>query len=329
MRRSFIRLCTGLFLLAFGSVCLAQDNAWPSKPLTLVVPFPPGNTADLVARVIAPPLSKALGQPVIIDNRPGAGGNIAAQAVARADKDGHLLLLTTGNPLVINPVIYKSTGFDPDRDFSPVAVIGTVPMVLVANKDFPPNTLAQFISYVRENGATTSYASVGQGTFTHMGMEMFLLASGLQATHIPYKGAAPAQTDLIGGRVQFMFDSIASSNGQLKGGRVKAIAVTSSTRSPFLQSTPTVAESSDPKLKDFEVVVWAGLFAPAGTPNAAVVRLNDEVNKILRSPEYQAQLASQFIRTSDPMNPDQFSALVKADRARWSKVAQDIGLELQ
>ncbi|HYG44835.1 MAG TPA: tripartite tricarboxylate transporter substrate-binding protein, partial [Bordetella sp.] len=201
---------------------MAHAQSWPTKPVTLVIPFPPGNTADLVARALQDPLGKALGQPVIVDNKPGAGGNIAVQNVARADNDGYTLLLTTGSPLVINPALYQNLPFDAERDFTPVAIVGSIPMVLIARNDLPVNSVAEFLSYARNNASTLTYASVGQGTFTHLGMELFTRAADLHLTHSPYRGASAAHLDLIGGRVDFMFDSVASSNALLKGGRVKA-----------------------------------------------------------------------------------------------------------
>jgi tripartite-type tricarboxylate transporter receptor subunit TctC len=305
------------------------QTTWPSKPLTLVIPFPPGNTADLVARTLQEPLRKALGQPVIVDNKPGAGGNIAAQAVARADKDGHTLLVTTGSPLVLNPAVYKRLPFDAEKDFAPVAIVGSIPMVLIARNDLPVSSLAELLTYARANESKVTYASVGQGTFTHLGMELFAKAVGLKLTHVPYKGASPAHADLIGGRIDFMFDSLASSNIMLKAGRVKALAVTAAKRTPFLMDVPTVVEASAGKLTDFDVTVWTGLFAPAGTPPDAVRRLNEEITKLLRSPDFRAQLAAQFIRADDPLTPAQFTQRVKADRDRWSSVARGINLELQ
>ncbi|ARP93120.1 Bug family tripartite tricarboxylate transporter substrate binding protein [Bordetella genomosp. 13] len=324
------RILLALFGLAIGLApghAPAQD--WPAKPVTLVIPFPPGNTADLVARALQDPLGKALGQAIIVDNKPGAGGNIAVQNVARAPSDGYTLLLTTGSPLVINPALYRDLPFDAERDFAPVAIIGSIPMVLIARNSLPVNSMAEFLSYTRQNEFSLTYASVGQGTFTHLGMELFTRAAGLDLTHSPYKGASAAHLDLIGGRVDFMFDSVASSNALLKGGRVKALAVTSPQRSPFLPDVPTMVESADDSLADFEVTVWTGLFAPAGTPAEVVTRLNREIGVLLRSPAFTEQLAQQFIRADTPLTPEQFEQRVQSDRARWMGLSRNINLALQ
>jgi tripartite-type tricarboxylate transporter receptor subunit TctC len=324
LRRALLLIAT---LLSATTITFAQ--AWPTKPVTLVIPFPPGNTADLVARVLQPALTAALGVPVIVDNRPGAGGNVAAQFVARADKDGSTLLLTTLSPLVINPSVFRSPGFDAERDFTTVAGLGTIPMVLIARKDFPASTLPQFIEYVRTNQDKVTYASVGNGTFTHLGMELFNRSLGLRVTHVPYRGAGPAHQDLQGGRVDFMFDSVASSSTQIKGERVKPIATSGRTRSPFVMEAPTVIESGGAALRDFDVTVWTGLFAPTGTPPPVVSRMNDEINKLLRSSTFRAQLAGQFIRASEAMSPQAFNAIVTAERQRWGAVARGLNLEPQ
>ena len=308
---------------------LARAQGWPTKPITLVIPFPPGNTADLVARALQEPLHRALGQAVVVDNRPGAGGNLALQAVARANNDGHTLLVTTGSPLVINPALYKNPGFDAEKDFAPVAIVGSIPMVLIARNDLPVDSFAELVRYLRTNASTVSFASVGQGTFTHLGMELFSRSLGIQLTHIPYKGASAAHADLIGGRVDLMFDSVASSNVVLKAGRVKPLAVSAPARTPFLPDVPTVMEAGGADLKAFEVTVWTGVFAPAGTPQNVVQRVNEEVHRQLRSTEFRTRMAAQFIRADDPMTPADFAARVKADRARWTSVARSNNVELQ
>jgi len=325
-RRHFVRQLLASALVALP--LLAGAQAWPTKPITLVVPFPPGNTADLVARALQEPLRQALGQVVVVDNRPGAGGNLALQAVARAT-DGHTLLVTTGSPLVINPALYKNPGFDAERDFVPVAIVGSIPMVLIARNDLPVNSLDGLVRYLRANESTVNFASVGQGTFTHLGMELFSRSLGLKLTHVPYKGASAAHTDLIGSRVDLMFDSVASSNVLLKAGRVKPLAVSSPARSPFLTDVPTVTEAGGAELKSFDVTVWSGVFAPAAAPQSVVQRVNEAVNHQLRSSDFRARMAAQFIRADEPMAPADFAALVKADRERWTSLARSINLELQ
>ncbi|KQU91681.1 hypothetical protein ASC78_01785 [Variovorax sp. Root318D1] len=326
-RRRFTNGLVASTLLALPLFAGAQG--WPTKPITLVIPFPPGNTADLVARALQEPLRQALGQAVVVDNRPGAGGNLALQAVARAANDGHTLLVTTGSPLVINPALYKTPGFDAERDFAPVAVVGSIPMVLIARKDLPVTSFAELVGYLRANASTVSFASVGQGTFTHLGMELLSRSLGLRLTHVPYKGASAAHADLIGGRVDIMFDSVASSHVVLKAGRVKPLAVSAPVRTPFLPDVPTIMEAGGADLQGFEVTVWTGVFAPAGTPQNVVQRVNEEVNRQLRSEAFKARMAAQLIRADDPMSPADFAARVKADRARWTSVARSNNVELQ
>jgi tripartite-type tricarboxylate transporter receptor subunit TctC len=321
-------------LAAAGTAANAQGSTtrgsnWPSKPITLVIPFPVGNTADLAARALQQPLSQALGVPVVVDNRAGAGGNLAVQGVARADKDGHTLLLTTLSPLVINPSVFRNPGFDAARDVQAVAAIGSVPMVLITRKDFPARDLPGFVQHVKANADKVSYASVGNGTFTHLGMELFARSIGVKLTHVPYRGAGAAHQDLQGGRIDFMFDSVASSNAQIKADRVQAIATSGSTRSPFLMTTPTVMEAGGAPLRSFDVSVYVGLFAPAGVPAAVVQRLNTEVARQLRNPEFRAQLAGQFIRATDPITPVAFEQIVSAERQRWGQLARQLQLEPQ
>ena len=199
---------------------------------------------------------------------------IALQSVAHSAKDGQTLLLMTASPLVVNPTVYRNTEFDANRNFSSIAVIGAVPMALIATRDFPPNTMAEFVGYVRKGQANTNYVSVGAGSFSHVGMEMLAQLLNVKLTHIPYKGASPAQTDLIGGQAQFMRDSVASAATQVSTGRVKAFGVTSKVRSPFIQDIPAFAESGVAALRNFEIAVWVGLFAPIGTPTAVIDRLD-------------------------------------------------------
>lgn len=325
-RRALLAWAPASLLAAIPVPGLAAE--WPAKAVTLVVPFPPGNTADLAGRAMQEPLSKALGQSFVVDNRTGAGGNLALQVVAQGEKDGHQLLLTTASPLTINPSIYKNAGFDAERDFVPVAVVGSVQMILIANKDLPVASMTDFANYARANADRLSFGSVGNGSFSHLGMEMICKAVGVKLTHVPYRGASPAHTDLVGGRLDFMLDSLASANALLKGQRVKAIATTGTKRSPFSMDTPTLIESGLKGLANFEVTVWVGLFAPRGTPANVIQRLNDEVGTLLRSTGFRAQLAAQFIRADDPLTQAQFAQRVSADRARWGGMAKELGLSL-
>lgn len=326
-RRDIIRWSVASAASVLVKASYAQSS-WATKPITLVVPYPAGNTADIAARVIGPFMSQQLGQPVVVDNRPGAGGNLATAAVSKSPKDGHTLLITTSAPLVISPFTSKNPGYNAETDFEAIGSVGNIPMVLITRNDLPVQTLSEFIQFARANAEKLSYGSVGNGTFTHMGMELLASTLGIKLTHIPYRGASAAHIDLVGGRIDFMFDSLASSNILLKSNRVKAIALTASTRSPFLMSVPTFLESGEKQLQQFDINIWTGLFAPAGTPKAIVNNLNSVLRQALLTTSLRAQLSGQFIRATDPMSSTDFTRLVASDRNRWGKLAKQINLEI-
>jgi tripartite-type tricarboxylate transporter receptor subunit TctC len=327
-RRTLIQwACASAATSVVASPSFAQSN-WASKPISLIVPYPAGNTADLAARVIGPFMSQQLGQPVVVDNRPGAGGNLATALVAKAPKDGHTLLITTSAPLVISPFTSKNPGYNAETDFEAIGSVGYIPMVLITRNDLPVQTLPEFIQYIKANAEKVSYGSVGNGTFTHMGMELLASTLGIKLTHIPYRGASAAHVDLVGGRIDFMFDSLASSNVLLKSNRVKAVALTASTRSPFLMTVPTFLESGDKQLQQFDINIWTGLFAPAGTPKSIINSLNSVLRQALLTTSLRAQLSGQFIRATDPMTSVEFTKLVANDRNRWGRLAKQINLEV-
>jgi tripartite-type tricarboxylate transporter receptor subunit TctC len=322
-----------LFLAGVGSALAASfapatngraqgaGGTWPTRALKLVIPFPPGNTADIIARALGEQLSPLLGQPVIVENQAGAAGIVATGAVARAE-DGHTFLLTTASPLVLNPVVYAKLPYDVGRDFTPIAELGTISVMLVVNPSFPAGDLRGLVAHLKAHPGTLNYASVGPGTFTHLTMERFKQIAGVDITHVPYRGAGAALTDLMGGRVALMFDSFASSNAQVKGGTLKGIAMTSLKRSPFAPDVPTLAESGLSGFEDFEVEVWAGLLGPARMPTERVARLSEAVGAILQSATFKEKLATQSIAVAAPNGPEAFASRIAADRRSWEGVAR-------
>ena len=335
------RLCVHAIGHVLSFVCLtaltlwpavsaqASDAPYPSRVIKLVVPFPPGSTADAVARVLAERFTARLGQPVIVDNKSGAAGSIGADAVAKAPADGHTLLLTTSSPLVLNPSLYRKLSYNVDRDFAPIGILGFAPTILVVNQSVPASNVTELLTYLRKNPGKLSYGSSGTGSFAHVTMEGFRNAAGVDVVHVPYRGNAQADNDLLAGHISLMFTSLTTAVPLVVSGRLKAIAVTSPARSPFAQGVPTLAESGVAALRDFDVTFWVGLLAPAGTPASVVRKLNDEVNGLLQSAEFKEQLAKQKIEASRPMTPKGISALIGAEKSRWAKVLREAKIESQ
>src|SRR5205809_3388235 len=277
----FARALTAALLVVAAPVALGQA-AYPTKPVRLVVPFPAGGTTDLLARAAAQRLSEAWGQQVIVDNRPGAAGNIGAELVARSAPDGYTLLMGTVGTHAINASLYAKMPYDHVKDFAPVILVAGVPNVLEVNPALPVNSVADLIKLAKAKPGQINFASSGSGTSIHLSGELFKTMAGVDMTHVPYKGSAPALTDLMGGQVQLMFDNLPSALPQIKGGRLRAIALTSTTRAAVLPDIPTVAESG---LPGFEASSWFGILAPAGTPPAIVTWINAEVGKWVASAE--------------------------------------------
>jgi tripartite-type tricarboxylate transporter receptor subunit TctC len=306
--------------LSFFSAGAFADT-WPDRTVTVVVPWPPGGPSDIAARPVAKGLSESLKQSFIVDNRGGASGNIGSAAVARSTPDGYTLLITSSSPIVINPSLYKSMPFDPAKDLIPITNLLRVPLVLVAHPSVPAKNLKELIALINSEKGKFQYASAGTGTPQHMTGELFRTAAKLDVIHVPYKGSAPAITDLLGGHVPVMFDSMVAILPHLKAGKVKAIAVTSAKRSPLLPETPTFAESGLPSVESY---AWYGFFAPAGTPKEIISKLNAETLKVMKQPEFQKVLAdtgSEFVGDT----PENFAAFVKAEAVKWSKVVKESG----
>ena len=309
--------------LAVMSLASAHAQTWPSKPVRIIVPFPPGGTTDIVARSIGVELQRMWQHPVVIENRAGAGGNIGADAVAKSPADGYTLLMGTVGTRAINQALYAQSGskmpFDPVKDFVPITLVAGVPNVMVINAKLPVNSVAEFIAYAKARPGQLNMASSGNGTSTHLTGELFKTVTGTYMVHFPYRGSAPAVTDLISGNMNVMFDNLPSALPHIKSGRLKALAVTSRTRSPALPDVPTIEEAAG--LKGFDASSWFGLFAPAGTPRTVVDKIQADVAKALAQPAVRERFVAQG---ADPggNTPDQFAAFIRAETDKWTRVVK-------
>jgi tripartite-type tricarboxylate transporter receptor subunit TctC len=317
------RVLTLLAALLLPQLALADWQ--PTRPVKLVVPFAPGGQPDVVARSLAEPLSKALGQPVIVENRPGAGGNIAAEAVAKSAPDGLTLLFGTNGPLVVSPALYKDLPYDPLVDLAPVTLVGTSPNLIAVNPSLGVATLAELIAKAKAEPGKLNFASVGKGSISQLSMELLNGAAGIQTVHIPYNGGAPAVTALIAGDVQLLSLNPTALIPQVEAGKLRVLAQTSLRRSPLIANVPTVAESGYP---GFEAGVWMAVMAPARTPPEALRRLHAELARIIRSPGLKASLWDrQWI---DPVGstPEELGAVLRKERDQWSKAVRAAGITL-
>lgn len=321
-----IAMCATVVALIAGPAPTLADE-YPSKPIKLVAPFSPGSTGDIVARLLSERMAGVLKQPVIVENKAGAGGNLGAGAVAKSAADGYTLLVTTSSPLVINPLIYKKMPFDVETELAPVGAVAYVPVILVSNTSFPARNLAELVAHVRANPKKFSYASSGTGSYAHITMERFKQALGLDIAHVPYKGPAAAETDVVSGQVELLFDGIATANPLIKAGRLRPFGVTSAVRSPFAPDIPTFTELGLPELKDFEITSWVSVLAPAGTPPAIVARWNRELNSLLKDKEFQERLKAASLAVLSPSTPAEVSARIRAETERWRKVIRDARIE--
>lgn len=299
----------------------AYAQNWPDKTVTVVVPWPPGGPSDIAARPLAKSLTEALHQPFVIDNRAGGGGNIGTSAVVRSKPDGNTLLVTSSAPIVINPSLYKNMTFDPLKDLAPVTNLLRVPLVLVAHPSVPAKNLKELIALIQSKKGGFSYASSGNGTPQHLTGELFNAVAKLDMVHVPYKGSAPAISDLLGGHIPVMFDSTIAIMPHVKSGKVKPIAISSAQRSPLLPDVPTFAEAGIPAIESY---AWYGLFVPAKTPKDVIAKLNAEALKVMKSPEFQkvrADTGSDYVGDT----PENFGKFVQAESAKWSKVVKESG----
>jgi tripartite-type tricarboxylate transporter receptor subunit TctC len=307
------RAAVAAALLSLGLVAPAAfGQAFPSKPVRFIVSFPPGGAADQIARAISQPLQEALGQPVVVENRAGANGNIAGDYVAKQPADGYTLLMSSGGTVSINPHLYPKMPFDPNKDLIPVAAAARVLVYLEVNPKVPVNTAREFLAYLKTNPGKLSYGSPGNGSSPHLAAEMMKSQTNVFATHIPYRGAAPAMQDLLGGQIDFMFDPGIGLQ-QVKAGKLKLLAVGSPKRSPQYPDVPTMDEAG---LKGFDADTWFGFYAPGGTPAAVVTRLNTEINKIVRSQAFGDRMAA-IGGIPAAMSPSDFGARAQIDSIRF------------
>jgi tripartite-type tricarboxylate transporter receptor subunit TctC len=313
--------------LAALSVMLAPyaygDPNYPSKPIKIIVPFVTGGLSDYLGRVVGDALKESLGATVVIENRPGAGGNIGAEQVARSAPDGYTLLMGTVGTHAINLALYTQNGgklaFDPVRDFVPITLVAAVPNVMVVNAKLPVNSVAEFIAYAKARPGELNMASSGNGTSIHLAGELFKTVTGVYMVHFPYRGSAPALTDLIAGNMTVMFDNLPSALPHVRSGRLKALAVTSRTRSPALPNVPTIEEAAG--LKGFDATSWFGLFAPAGTPRAVVDKVQADVARALALPEVRERFVSQGAEPGGG-TPEQFAGFIRAETDKWTRVVK-------
>jgi len=315
-------LLAGLTLAAAGAlptVALAQN--YPVKPVTIVVPFAPGGTTDILARIVGQGMQTELGQPFVVDNRAGAGGNIGASLAAKAAGDGYTLFMGTVGTHAINQALYKKLPYDPAKDFAPISRVATVPNLLVAHPSQPYKTVKELIAYAKANPGKVTFGSPGSGASPHVSGELFKSMTGTDLLHVPYKGSAPAMTDLLGGQINIMFDNMPSAIQHVRSGKLRPIAVTTAKRSPEMPDIPTIAEAGVP---GYEAMSWFGLFAPAATPKPVLDKLNAALVKVLNQADVKKKIAEQG---GDVVaeTPEQFAAFIKSETAKWGKVVKESG----
>ena len=316
-------VCATLAVLLSFPV-LAAEQAYPSKPIRLVVPFPAGGSLDVVARAIGQKLTEAWGQPVVIDNRPGAGGNIGADLVAKSAPDGYTILEGALSTHAVNVSLYNKMPYDPIKDFAPITLVAVTPNVLVLNASYPVNSVPELLAYARANPGKLSFGSGSNGSAGHLAGELFKTEAGVDMVHIPYKGGAPALQALLAGDTQLMFDNLANAAAQIKAGKLKALAVTTAKRSSLMPELPTLSETG---LPGFDIYTWWGFMAPAGTPKEIIAKWNAEVTRILNSPEMKAFFAQQGAEPA-PDSPEQFAALIRSEISKYARIVKQSGAKV-
>ena len=312
--------CAAVFLAAAE----AKSQSYPTKPIRMIVPFPPGGPIDVMGRLVGDRLSQGLGQTVVIENRPGAGAVIGSKAVASAEPDGYTLLFGSSGSLAVTPALYKNAGYDPVKSFAPVAAVSVGPLVLAVNPSVPAKTVAELVAHAKANAGKLNYGS-GLGTPPHIAWGLFKLLTKTDVLYVPYKGAAPAITDLLAGQLHFIIDAPGVLLPHIQGGKLRALAVTSPTRSADLPGVPTMAESGYP---DFLMTFWTGVVAPAGTPQAVVERLNKVINDGLASAEMKKSLA-RFRVEPRPGSPKDFAAFIASESKKWAGVISSAGIKVE
>ena len=319
-RYSLVALLAAFLLAAAG---MAQAQTWPSRPIKIICPFPPGGIADIYARLIAQRFTEIWSQPALVENRAGAGGNIAAEAVARSAPDGYTLVMGSIGTHAINSILFSKLPYDPVKDFAPVAMVLEAEGLLVVHPSMQANNVAELIAFARVNPGKLTYASAGMGTASHLAGELFKSMAKIDITHVPYKGNVPAIADLMGGQTSMMFATMPTVLPQSKAGKLKSVAVIGAVRSTALPELPTVAEAA---LPGFEVNNWIALFAPAGTPHDVITKLNAEVQKIMLSAEIQRRLPADGARFV-PTTPEELGAFARGEIAKWTPVLKAAGVK--
>jgi len=321
-RRTALALAmVGVSALALGTAAQAQE--FPDRPVTLVVPFAAGGSTDVVARIIGQKMADDLGQQIVVENVAGAGGNLGADRVARAEPDGYTILMGTVATHALNPLILKTKPYDPEKDFAPVSLLVLVPNVLVVNPELPAKNVAELLALLKAEPEKYSYASSGNGTPLHLSGELFKKMAGVSMQHVPYKGSGPALNDVIGNQVPIMFDNLPSSSGHIKSGTLRALAVTTKERAPSFPDVPTIAET----IPGYETYTWNALFAPAGTPKEAIDRLNTAAKKALADPTVAGKM-KDFSATIVASTPEELATHVTAELAKWGPVVKDANVQL-
>jgi len=313
-----------LAVALFFSLCALAQEAYPSKPVRFILPFPPGGGTDLLGRLIADRLSSALGQPVVTENRGGAGGNVGAEAAAHSAPDGYTIVLVAPS-IAISPTLYSKLNYDPIKDFAPIALVAQVPNVMVTHPSVPATTLAEFIAYARANPGKLNFGSGGLGTSNHLAGELFNLRTGAGLIHVPYKGVNLAMNGVLAGEVHLVFIGVPVPAPHIKAGRLRGLAVLGRERSPLIPDVPTAAEAG---LADFDVTTWYGILAPGGTPRPIIQRLNAELTKMMQAPEIRERLAAMG---TDPLTstPEELGAYIKQEMARWGDVIRKANLHAE
>jgi tripartite-type tricarboxylate transporter receptor subunit TctC len=318
-----------ILLLAAACVVPATVTAqsdYPSRPLRIIVGFPPGQATDVIARMIGERLSASFGQPVVIDNKPGQGGSIGAAAAAKAPADGYTMLISATAPLATNPNLYKNLPYDPSKDFAPVTLVANLPFVLVANPNLPASNIRELIALAKARPGQLTFASSGSGSTSHLSMEMLKAATGIDIRHVPYKGSPQAFTDVMGGQVDLVFDTAVYALPQVRAGRVKMLAVASARRSALLPDLPTVAEQGVP---GYESGAWLGAVFPVGTPAPVVARMYAELNRIMNAPEMRERLSSLGGEPLSSASPEEFGRHISSEMRKWGKAVADSGARIE
>lgn len=325
MQRQGLGVTVLFSLLAICCSTVALAQSWPSRPVRWVVPYPPGGPSDVLARMVGQKLSERLGQPVVIDNKAGAGGNIGTDFVAKSAPDGYTIVLGNIGPISVSSSLYSHLPYDTERDLAPITLLMAYPNVLIVNPAFPAKSVKEFIQFAKAQATPVNYATAGVATSLHLAGELFARTAGIRLTHVPYKGSAPGLNDTVAGHVQVMFDPISSALPLIKGGRLRALAVTSGERSALLPDVPTVMESG---LPGYDVTGWIGVLAPKSTPAAVLARLVDEFSTIMQTPDIRRRIA-EMAAFVPVLGPEHFRKFIQSETVKWREVVQGANIKAE